>query len=339
MSAPQKHIIASNDGKYNYLLFDSVFAFNVFVDDEVKQLSNANQSRWDWVTQSTSDNIKNGTNWYGTPEPKDVTELETHRTFLGMPLVEKIQPKIKDKLAEYLQYLNDAVMPKPKMAYNDRGLGVFSFERAAMAMFQQFPVNTGTPLDTSVSQMNIELRNKQIQTSVKSVYAYFQDKQQSYPSLQLYLMAGANAQVKGNDLLYVGLACSELVEFMELRGVSVEVNVMLGTSFNNQVTMGCVRVKRFQDKLDKNQLLLMSSDPRYFRYRGFKSLVAMSNYFGLTIPSGLGTISANMGDAFAKAVNEKAFVFEQSYSMESAVKEVSQIITNYKKQLDAKTKN
>ena len=339
MSAPQKHTISRNDGKYNYLLFDSVFAFNAFVDDEVKQLSSANQSRWDWVSQSTSDNIKNGTNWYGTPAPKDVTELETHRTFLGMPLVEKIQPKIKDKLAEYLQYLNDAVMPKPKMAYNDRGLGVFSFERAAMAMFKQFPVNTGTPLDTSVSQMNIELRNKQIQTSVKSVYAYFKDKQQSYPSLQLYLMAGANAQVKGNDLLYVGLACAELVEFMELRGVSVEVNVMLGTSFNNQVTMGCVRVKRFQDKLDKNQLLLMSSDPRYFRYRGFKSLVAMSNYFGLTIPSGLGTISASMGNAFAKAINKKAFVFEQSYSMESAVKEVSQIITNYKKQLDAKTKN
>lgn len=334
MSAPQKHTIQGNDGKYNYLLFDSVFAFNEFVDDEVKQLSSANQSRWDWVTQSTSDNIKNGTNWYGTPAPKDVIELETHRTFLGMPLVEKIQPKIKDKLAEYLQYLNDAVMPKPKMAYNDRGLGVFSFERAAMAMFKQFPVNTGTPLDTSVSQMNIELRNKQIQTSVKSVYAYFQDKQQSYPSLQLYLMAGANAQVKGNDLLYVGLACAELVEFMELRGVSVEMNVMLGTSFNNQVTMGCVRVKRFQDKLDKNQLLLMSSDPRYFRYRGFKSLVAMSNYFGLIIPSGLGTISASMGNAFAKAVNEKGFAFEQSYSMESAVKEVSQIITNYKNRLD-----
>ena len=146
-------------------------------------------------------------------------------------------------------------------------------------------------------------------------------------------MAGANAHVKGNDLLYVGLACAELVEFMELRGVSVEVNVMLGTSFNNQVTMGCVRVKRFQDKLDKNQLLLMSSDPRYFRFRGFKSLVAMSNYFGLTIPSGLGTISASMGTAFAKAINPKGFVFEQSYSMDSAVKEVSQIITNYKNQL------
>lgn len=334
MNRPQQHTVTTFNGKYNYLLFDSVFAFNAFVDAEIEQLSTSNDSRWNFIKSSTEDKLQSETDWYGTPTPKSIAELNEHRTFLGMKLVEKIQPQIKDKLAPFLDYLNDAVLPKPKMTYNDRGLGVFSFDRAAMALFHQYPVNTSTPITTTVSQMNIELGNKQVQTSVKSVYAYFQDKQQSYPSLQLYLMAGANAHVKGNDLLYVGLACSELVQFMELRGISVEVNVMLGTSFGNQVTMGCVRVKRYQDQLDKNQLLLLSSDPRYFRYRGFKGLVAMSNYYGLTIPSGLGSISASMGDAFAKAVNPQGFVFEQSYSMDSAVKEVSQIITNYKNQLD-----
>tara|TARA_R110002049_G_scaffold113040_2_gene263046 strand:+ start:17268 stop:18281 length:1014 start_codon:yes stop_codon:yes gene_type:complete len=334
MNRPLKHTVQTTDGKYNYLLFDSVLAFNAFVDDEIKQLSSTNASRWNWVKESTNDQLNNGTDWYGMPTPKDVEELEAHRTFLGMKLVEKIQPQIKDKLANYLEYLEESVLPKPKMAYNDRGLGVFSFERAAMGMYRNFPVNTQNPVNTAVSQMTIELRKHQIQTSVKSVFAYFQDKESAYPSLQLYLMAGANAHVEGNDLLYVGLACAELVEFMELRGISVEVNVMLGSSFNNQVAMACIRVKRFQDKLDKNQLLLISSDPRYFRYRGFKGLVALSNYFGLTIPSGLGTISASMGNTFAKAINQKGFVFEQSYSMDSAVKEVSQIITNYKNRLD-----
>ncbi|MBW4971275.1 hypothetical protein KZY98_12455 [Croceibacter atlanticus] len=335
MNRPQKHSAESTLGKYNYLLFDSVFAFNAFVDHEIQQLSSSNTSRWNNVVSSTSSNLKSGTDWYGTPTPKNVKELEEHRTFLGMKLAQKIQPQIKDKLATYLDYLQDSVLPKPKMAYNDRGLGVFSFERAAMAMYKDFPVNTQTPVTTAVSQMNIELRNHQISTSVKSVYAYFQDKQMSYPSMQLYIMAGANANVQGDQLLYVGLACAELVEFLELRGISVEVNVLLGTSFSNQVTMACVRVKRFQDRLDKNQLLLISSDPRYFRYRGFKSLVALSNYFGLTIPSGLGSITAQMGTAFAKAINPKGFVFEQSYAMETAVKEVTQIIENYKNQLAA----
>ena len=335
MSRPQKHIVQSESSKYNYLLFDSVFAFNAFVDHEIQQLSSSNASRWNNVVQSTSQNLNSGTDWYGTPTPKDVKELEEHRTFLGMKLAQKIQPQIKDKLATYLYYLQDSVLPKPKMAYNDRGLGVFSFERAAMAMYKDFPVDTQTPVNTAVSQMNIELRNHQISTSVKSVYAYFQDKQMSYPSMQLYIMAGANANVKGDQLLYVGLACAELVDFLELRSISVEVNVLLGTSFSNQVAMACVRVKRFQDRLDKNQLLLISSDPRYFRYRGFKSLVALSNYFGLTIPSGLGSITAQMGTAFAKAINPKGFVFEQSYAMETAVREVTQIIDNYKNQLAA----
>ncbi len=335
MSRPQKHIAQNDSAKYNYLLFDSVFAFNAFVDHEIQQLSSSNALRWNNVVQSTSQNLNSGTNWYGTPTPKDVKELEEHRTFLGMKLAQKIQPQIKEKLATYLDYLQDSVLPKPKMAYNDRGLGVFSFERAAMAMYKDFPVNTQTPVSTAVSQMNIELRNHQISTSVKSVYAYFQDKQMSYPSMQLYIMAGANANVKGDQLLYVGLACAELVDFLELRGISVEVNVLLGTSFSNQVAMACVRVKRFQDRLDKNQLLLISSDPRYFRYRGFKGLVALSNYFGLTIPSGLGSITAQMGTAFAKAINPKGFVFEQSYAMETAVKEVTQIIENYKNQLAA----
>ncbi|TGV03662.1 hypothetical protein EM932_06075 [Flavivirga rizhaonensis] len=336
MGLPKKHNSTSlSKGKYNYLLFDSVLAFNKFVDEETLRLSVENKSRWVTVKEGSQHYINSNSDWFGTPTPKSIEALDNHRTFLGMPLLRKIQPKIKDKLTKYLEHLQDAVLPKPKIAYNDRGLGVFSFERASMAMFKNFPINTNTPIDTNVSQMNIELQNHQIQTSVKSVYAYFKDKQMSYPSLQLYIMAGANARIKGDELLYVGLACSELVAFMELRGISVEVNVLLGTSFLNQATMACIRVKRFQDKLDKNQLLLISSDPRYFRYRGFKALIALSNYFGLTIPSGLGRITADMGNGFVATLNPKGFVFEQSYAMDSAVKEVAQIIVNYKKQLAA----
>lgn len=337
MGRLHKHSIERKEGRYNYLEFDSVSAFNAFVDSEINQLSKHNQKQWATIIKSTAQHLQQGTDWYGLPRPEDINALETHGSFMAMPLVAEIQPKIKAQLTQYLEHLKAAVLPKPKMAYNDRGLGVFSFDRAAMALFEQYAVNTSTRLDTTLSQMQIELGHKHLQTSVKSVYAYFQDKQQSYPSLRLYLMAGANARVKGNDLLYVGLACAELVQFMELRGVSVEVNVLIGTSFNQQVIMGCIRVKRFQDHLDKNQLLLLSSDPRYFRYRGFKALIAMSNYFGLAIPSGLGTISARMGKAFVKAKDVNAFVFEQSYSMASAVKEVSQIITDYKMQLDDKS--
>lgn len=336
MRSPLKNSIQNSTNKYNYLVFDSVMRFNSFVDTEAANLSESNQSRWETIKRATRDNLKKDSDWYGTPTPKNIEALEAHRTFMGMSLIKEIQPKIKDRLAHYIELLQDNVLPKPKMAYNDRGLGVFSFDKAAMAMYKHYSINSITPLDTSVSQMNIELDKYAVQTSVKNVYAYFKNKEQSYPSLQLYIMSGANAHVKGNELFYVGLACAELVEFMELRGISVEVNILLGTSFDNQVVVSQIRLKRFQDILDKNQLLLMSSDPRYFRYRGFKSLIVMANCFGLTIPLGLGSIQQSMGADFVKEINPDGFVFEQSYSIDKAVKEVTQIIENYKQQLNTK---
>jgi hypothetical protein len=256
-------------------------------------------------------------------------ELESHHTFLGMHLVNEIQPKIREHLSRYLNYLDSEVMPKPKIAYNDRGLGIFSFERAAMGLYKLARINLNTPLDKANTQLKVELGKTNLQTGVKEVYAYFRDRNGSYPSIRLYLMAGANAYVNGNEMLYVGLACNELVEFLELRGVAVEVNALLGTSFDGQVCMSVIRVKRFQDKPDKNQCLLMSSDPRYFRYRGFKALIAMSNYFDLTIPSSLGSIVPSMGNEFVQATDSIGFVFEQSYSLDAAAQEVTRIIETY----------
>ncbi len=332
MKIPQKHIAKGNT-KYNYMLFDSVWNFNAFVDMEMQGLSVKNKERWMSVNASTKNNLHNQTAWYGTPTPKDIDELNEHRTFLGMQLLKTIQPKIKDQLVQYMDHLDNVVMPKPKVSYNDRGLGVFSFDRAAMALYKQHRVNTQTPVNTTISQLNVELGNFGNRTAVKNVYAYFENKETSYPSLQLYLMSGANADVQGNQMLYVGLACSELVEFLELRGVPVEVNVLLGTSHSGQASIGVIRIKRFQDKLDKNQLLLMTSDPRYFRYRGFKALIALSNHFGLTIPKGLGSLTKGLGYDFVNTINAKGFVFEQSYSLESAVKEVSNIIETYNQNL------
>ena len=337
MKVPKKHTIKSEQGKYNYLQFDSVLSFNRFVDSQALELSTHNSDVWEETKNSSLYNIDQGNNWFGSPIPKSLEELELHRSFLGMPLLKEIQPKIKDKLSKYLKYLAENEMPKPTMAYNDRGLGIFSFDRAAMGMYKIQAVNNTTPINSTISKLNIELKNKQIQTSVKSVYAYFEHKKSSYPTMQVYIMAGANSGVEGNNLLYVGLACVELVEFMEQRGISVEINVLIGSHFRGQTTLCQIRVKRFQDRLDKNQLLLISSDPRYFRYRGFKALIAMADYFDYKIPYGLGRLTKSLGNDFVATINPKAFVFEQSYAMDNAVKEVSNIITKYKNRLDGKS--
>lgn len=322
-----------------YSYFDNVQSFNDFVDEQATVLNEDNRKVLKWMNQTTASSISRGTTWYGSPSPKDVNELDAHKYFLGMELLRTIQPKIKDKLAEYVKLMDDQILSKPKVAYNDRGLGVFSFDRAAMGLYRLQPTGSKQPIENTINQLQIELDTANKTTAVKSVYAYFKDRKSSYPALKLYLMAGGNARVEGDALLYVGLACAELVEFMEIRGVAVEVNALLGTSFNNNLAMSVIRIKRFQDRLDKNQLLLMTSDPRYFRYRGFKSLIASCNHFGLTIPDGLGSLQENMGKNFVKETTEKQSlyaVFEQSYSINAAVREVIEVIKNYTEQIHKK---
>ncbi|MDN5201179.1 hypothetical protein QQ008_07395 [Fulvivirgaceae bacterium BMA10] len=339
MIIPRKNSVTirgtgSGQIKFNYLIFDSVGQFNEFVDHESKSLSDHNFEILKGVNAGTLSKINNRSEWYGLPVPDSIDELDRHNSFLGIELLKQIKPKIERHLSDYLRYLESYIMPKPKVSYNDRGLGMFSFDRATMGLYQSGKIALGNPIEKTAAQINIELGRDKINTRIKKVYAFFEHKEKTYPSIRLFLMVGANADVQGSDLLYVGLACAELVEFLEIRGVAVEVNVLIGSAFHNQVCLASVRVKRFQDKTDKNLLLLLSSDPRYFRYRGFKALIALSNYFGLKIPNGLGRLKESMGKRFVSALDPKGFVFEQSYSLKSAAKEVKRIIDTYKTRLD-----
>jgi len=329
MIVPLAHNIPQENITYNYLEMDNVSAFNRFINKEGLQLNYSNAHTWENYKISADLKIQKGTDWYGKPAPTKLEDLERHSRFLGMHLLKEIQPKLEKKMQPYLQYLSNNVMPLPKVAYNDKHLGMFSFDRAALALYQHPPTKGATPLEQTTSQLKIELDKLDIASRVKRVFAYFKNKETSLPSIRIYLMAGANANVQGNEMLYVGLACAELVTFLEIRGVAVEVNVLIGTSFDEIVNVAIVRVKRFQDALDKNQLLLMSSDSRYFRYRGFKALICLSNHFGLTIPSGLGRLEHKMGQNFVNALGTNGFVFEQSYSLENAAKEVTRIIEEY----------
>ena len=332
MKHPIVHNIKNNKGKY--VTFDSVQAFQDFVDAQTRSLSTGNLEVLKSVNAYTDSNLKSGKNktWYGTPTPNNIEELNNHHYFLGIHLLQKVDSEIQQTLEHYLKLIDDQVLATPKVAYNDRGLGVFSFARAAMGLYRLQPTNTATPIGTVTSQLQIELDTQNKTTAVKSVYAFFKDRKSSYPALKVYVLSGANANISGDALLYVGLACAALVEFMELRGVAVEVNALIGSSFEGKMSMSVVRVKRFQDRLDKNQLLLMTSDPRYFRYRGFKAIIAISDYLGYQTPPSLGRITPEIGKQFVGAIaDSKAFnaVFEQSYARDAAVREVAAIITRY----------
>ncbi len=327
----KKHTIQEKHGVSHYLVFDSVKDFHAFTNSEVFNFSKNNKDVWNTIKQTAIKRINSNSNWYGSPIPKSVKELEKHTDFLGMHLIENVRNKLKDKLDLFLEKVSQNQLPISQLSYNDKGLGVFSFDRAAMGLAKDYKIDISTQIDSKISKMRVELDKTVYKTSVRKAYASFEKKDHALPSIQLYILAGANANLKGEQILYVGLACNELVNFLEARNIPVEVNVLIGTNFSDKTLMNIIRVKRFQDSLDNNQLLLLAADPRYFRHRGFKSLISAANSFDLEIPQDLGGIKGDMGKNFVKEINSNGFVFEQSYSIDQVVNEVSQILMNYMK--------
>ncbi|WP_298546183.1 hypothetical protein [uncultured Aquimarina sp.] len=341
MTDPKIHTKTITNGyKIYYCFYHSVTAFHAFVDDRIPKLNQHNVKAFRGINDWVSGHIRANSKMYGFPIPRDVEELNNHKIFGGMHLLKKIQPKIKSKLHSFLNMGDSQTIAKPKLRFNDKGIGVFSFDMASIGLFRRIPMlgSKKSSLELTVEKLKIALQVGDVGSSAKKVFAHFEQKKGTFPALEVYITAGGNAKIEGDALMYVGVACSELVDYMEARGIPVAVNVVVATSFDSQIIAGIVRVKHFEDRLDKNQLLLLSSDPRYYRYRGFKALVSLGDYFGIDLPVGLGTYFEGMDQRIVDTITDGQGVsFGQSYSIEDAVKEVTSIIATHNANLKEKT--
>lgn len=323
------HIKKYGDRHYYSQSFGSIVEFDDFVTQQFSLLSPHNKKVWRETYKGAQEEVAGGSGWYGHPPPQTIKDLEDHSSFLGMSLIGEVRDRMNRHFAKYLRHLEENVMPKPQMAYNSRGLGVFSFDRAAMGLYPAPRVNMSSPLEAITSQLKVELNKDDVLTRTQEVFCHFENRNNSYPSIRLFVGNGANAWVNGDSLLYIGLACAELVRFLEDRGVPVEVNVLHGTLLDRKVLLGVIRVKRFDETLDKNQLLLLSSDPRWYRFHGFKALIALADSFKIDISWGLGSDEEDMYRRYVESTDQNGFVFEQSYSLESCTQEVIRIIEEY----------
>lgn len=334
MTAPKIHSIDSNEGYViTYSIFDSVLSFHAFVDERIPKLNQHNFKVFKGINDWVSWHLRANSRMYGVPIPSSVEELNNHKMFGGMHLLDKIQPKIKSKLHSFLHMGDSKSIAKPKLTFNDKGIGVFSFDMASIGLFHRIP-NVGSKessLEQTIWKLKLALRVGNVGSSARKVFAHFEQKKGTYPALEIYVTAGGNGKIEGDALMYVGIACSELVDYMEVRGIPVAINVVIATSYDSQIIAGVIRLKHFEDQLDKNQFLLLTSDPKYFRYRGFKSLVSLGDYFGMDLPVGLGSNFEGMDKHLVTTItNGKGVSFGQSYSIEDAVKEIVDIIASYK---------
>jgi len=333
LDKPVIHTASDLKGRLHYSLFDSPGAFHRFVKEQSTDFSTTHQKRWQAIVQRASERLDEDTHWYGLPQPQSVSELEGHHHFEKLALLQNASQKLQQKLEKALLALKDQVLQKSVLDYNDRGLGVFSFDRAAMGLYTIPFEKTNHSLLRTHQQLQITLGVDKA-TSVKKCYAYFKNKTRQYPAITINVLAGGNARVSGEGLYYPALGVAVLSEFLENLGVPVAIQVLIGTRFKGQGIAGVIRVKRFADALDRNQLLLMGSDPKYYRYQGFKGLIALADHFKLTIPQGLGSIPKAFAHQITELLDSKAMVFEQSYTLKDTLDQVITQLTAYTQDLN-----
>lgn len=304
---------------FRYVSFSSLEEMNRFVDQQEKMFSAGNRKEWNEYVVETGSKLQSKGAWFGNPVPASVKELEDHTTYGDMELLKTTRKLIESRLTHFLKRKGTEEMPKRKIAYNSMGLGIFSFDRAAIGLHK-------------TRNQHGEVR---ITTSIQDVYAYFQHKKVEQQNVRLYIVAGANGNVTGNDMMKVGLGATLLAEFLLEREYGVEISVIYGADPRSEPGvsyMGITKIKKFENSLDKNITMVLSSDPKYFRYRGFKTFHALYNSFDATFDAGTSSlVSEGKSKQFVESLQAKnsfAYVFNRSYNVDGVAQEIERILND-----------
>lgn len=305
--------------------FKSLWSFDKFVNQQIESGMLHNQRLWESERREWKRMVSRKPDWYGTPVPTDISELENHDTFENFPLYKKKKKELKNLLKQARKLKSRHEIPSKKIAYNARQLGIFSFDRAAVGLKK-----------TRTKDGEIK-----IVTDVRTVYAYHQNKQNEQQAVKIYLKAGAASNITGDEMINVGIGAGLLVEELVKLGYQVEVNLAIGgrnidqEKKYNKGHIAFIRLKSFEGNLKLNDLLVLSGSPRYFRYRGFKGIIALNDWNGLECDSGLNyPIQPSQFKMIVNQMESKSkgrhFVFGDTYSESGIIEEIQSIIDQIK---------
>jgi len=166
-----------------------------------------------------------------------------------------------------------------------------------------------------------------VKTATKKVFVYFpKSVQMDDNGFKIVIVSGGNGNLSATELLHSSMAGIKLAQALDLAGYPVQISAMYVSkhSGTNNIIGTEVVIKRFDEIFDLNLLALMGSDPRIFRHEGFKGIISASDDFGVTIPSGLGSMDDTIIQPIEDELNQgkpvkNTFVFGLTYDIPSII--------------------
>jgi len=318
---------------YNYpkLLGNALLAFSI--DNNIQDYFNTNKAK----------------EWYG-----DITIEEIKRGITKYPKLDILNEEYKKFRQKVDFYFNDYTI-KRKLHFSD-SFGNLSMTRVMQRIFyvntyysnihqQTFPSSDVYTIEPhhflKTDNTEVELRKKISASSEREkVFTYFPNKKTKSKSVNLFVIAGANADVSAQALVYNAIAPVVISELLEANKIKVRIFCILGSKSAYQYLMNFITIKDFAQRADKNKLAIYVSDPAYFRTEGFKHIIALYDDFEKITPDGLGSLieKSNVeqffeNTPFLKENNiENAIIVGNSFSEYEAEYEIEKILPYLTKQ-------
>lgn len=291
-----------NDG------FENLLQYRDWIDLNMKRLSAGNDRlAKDFSRESINRKIRSP-GWFG----KNVSyeELVAGITQYKNPsLIEQVYNKVSDRIS----ILSTSEIKSRKIKYNPFGLGVFSYDRAAMGMYRLKEYYCSA-LAATVDESQIISKDggyllaegglpvirrweqhadgrPKIRTSSKNVFAYYPRVNKEKQAVELFFCTGGHAGISAGQFLYSGICGIIIAEMLEKAKVPVRITIAIGSSpdrFERSAYCSLIPVKNYDEPLDVNLLATLTSDPRFFRYEGFKGIISGYNDFNASCPYDLG---------------------------------------------------
>ena len=283
--------------------------------------------------------------------------------FQDLNLIDEIESKFEDGIATS----SANTIPLKKLSYNDLGLGVFSFDRAAQGMYQlmeyyspsykkSFDVsevqqigNDEYILKADNSPIIYRLENKEnglpkVRTTNKKVFAYFPKVQRQRAAVEIYVSCGNYANVSAEVFLYSGMAAVIVAKKLIKAGIPVKINTVIGWQEDNSTpsTYCCavVPLKNYDEQLDVNILATVTSDPRFWRYEGYRACTNLQVLNGVRV-SGGGLIGRDLKKVFEenkyRLEVQNRFYFGRIQSKGEALREIEDALKQVSESLSKKS--
>lgn len=298
--------------------FTNLLEYQHWLQQAWDRLSSLNAHfRERYAERRVTEVIRKDPNWFGA----DVTyrELADGITQYKKPeLIEAVYNRVAHEVS--VDIVNR--IKTRRLDFNALGLGVFSFDRAAMTLHR---------VTTPSGQVKVR-------TATKELFAWFPQESRDQHAVELFVSCDAPGDTHASDMLYCGVSAIIIAELLVKAGIRVKINIVNGSGVSNREKYvgAVVPVKNYDEPVDRNLIALLTSDPRFMRFDAFKGVVAAFDHFQMRTPLGMGMSmnAAQLRKMFEesgyakKSQAQHRYYFGGTFSEQQALRDVTLTIND-----------